>query len=185
MTKLPERHPMKSFVILTALFLYLPAAHAQASLRQSVVTKACGNDQVDFDVQIENAPQSNLQPEPGKALVYVISQVWSSVKVGMDSGWVGANKGHSYISFSADPGEHHLCGDWKKGGGSKGRKISLTSFLAEPGKVYFLRARMVPTWKGDLRGSNGFDLELINPDQGEFLLESLPHSTSHPKKQIP
>jgi hypothetical protein len=173
---------MKPFMILTVLFLYLPVARGQASPPSSIATRACGQGQFGFEAQTENSPQSNLQPEPGKAMVFVISQVWTPIKVGMDSVWVGANKSHSYISFSADPGEHHLCADWKVGGGSKIRAISLSSFIAEAGKIYFFRARAVPTWRADVKGSPSFDLELINPDQGKLLLESLPHSTSHPKE---
>jgi hypothetical protein len=173
---------MKPFLILIVLALFSPLSPAQASPVPSIATKACGTDQVDFVVQTENSPQGNPQPEPGKAMVVVISQVWSPIKVGMDSRWVAASNGHSYISFSADPGEHHLCALWRVGGGSKGTNISLASVIAESGRTYFFRARMVPTWRGDLKGFNGFDFELINPDQGQFLLESLLPSTSHPKK---
>jgi hypothetical protein len=76
-------------------------------------------------------------------MVFVISQVWRPIKVGMDSRWVGAGNGHTYISFSVDPGEHHFCAEGKFFLGSKGKQISLTSFVAEPGKTYFLRARLV------------------------------------------
>jgi hypothetical protein len=100
----------------------------------------------------------------------------------MDGNWIGANAAHSYISIAADPGEHHFCVEGKFFMGSKGEQIALTSLVAEPGKTYFLRARLVPTWRVDRKASNVFDFELINPDQGKYLMEASAYSTSHPKR---
>lgn len=172
---------MKPFLLLSALLLSLPLAQAQSST-PSVATKACGQDRVDFDVRTENFAQPSLQPDPGKALIFVISEAWKPMRVGMDGNWIGANPAHSYSSISADPGEHHFCVEGKFFLGSKGEQISLTSFVAEPGKTYFLRARLVPTWRVDRKASNLLDLELINADQGKYLVETSSYSTSRPKK---
>jgi hypothetical protein len=99
----------------------------------------------------------------------------------MDGNWVGASRAQSYISFSADPGEHHFCVDGKFFSGSKGKQISLTSLDVESGKTYFLQARL-HFWQPIGNFYTAFDLELLNLDQGKYLLEILPYSTSHPKK---
>jgi hypothetical protein len=174
--------PMKPLLVLAALFLSSHLAYGQSSPASSIVTKACGPDEIAFDVQTESSSQPALQPQPGKALVFVISQVWRPLRVGMDGSWVGADAAHSYLSFSVDPGEHHFCAEGKLFSASKGKQISLNSFVVESGKTYFLRARMVPTWRVDTKARDLFDLELINPDQGQFFLETLPHSVSHPRK---
>lgn len=173
---------MKPFLLLSALLSSLPLACAQSSPTPSIATKVCGPDQVNFAVRTEDSPQPALQPEPGKALVFVISQVWKPVRVGMDGNWIGSNAGHSYTSISVNSGEHHFCVEGKFFLGSKGKQVSLTSFVAEPDKTYFLRARLVPTWRGDANASKLFDLDLINADQGKYLLETLPYSVSRPKK---
>ncbi len=171
-------------IFLTVFSLCLSSANAQSpSSASSVAAKACGKDQVDFDVRTENPPQSALQPEPGKALIFVISQVWKPIRVGMDGAWIGANGAHSYMSIPVNPGEHHVCVEGKFFLGSKGKQVSLTSVDVEPGKTYFLQARLIPTWQGDTKASDLFEFQLINPDEGKFLLEKLPYSTSQPKKK--
>lgn len=174
---------MKPFLLLSVLLFSLPLACAQSSSTPSIATKVCGPDQVNFAVRTEDSPQPVLQPEPGKALVFVISEILKPMRAGMDGGWVGANAAQSYFSFSVDPGEHHFCAEGKFFLGSKGKRISLTSFVAESGKTYFLRARLFPDFPVEHgRFPIFFDLELINPDQGEYLVETSPHSISYPKK---
>jgi len=52
----------------------------------AAVRAACGSDNVRFKVSSRVQPPT-AQPEPGKALVYVVEQF--------------------------EPGEHHLCTDWQ------------------------------------------------------------------------
>jgi len=173
---------MRPLILFGAFVLCSPFANAQSPSVSSVATKACGQDHVDFDVRTQSSSQSALQPEPGKALILVISQVWKPIRVGMDGAWLGANAAHSYMLFSAEPGEHHLCVEGTFFSGSRGRQVSLNAFVAEAGKTYYLQARLIPTWRTDTKASGLFEFQLINPDEGKFLLERLPYSTSHPKK---
>jgi len=62
--------------------------------------------------------------------------------VGLDGQWIGATNGNSYFYFSVDPGEHHLCTNWQ--GFSflgKTRAAGALHFTAEPGGVYYFRAK--------------------------------------------
>ena len=89
----------------------------------AAATTACGPVGDRLKVNSENAKGLLTQPEPGKALVYVIEDdgvanriiggniTW---RVGLDGAWVAALKRHSpYTTFSVTPGEHHLCVNWQ------------------------------------------------------------------------
>lgn len=177
---------MKSALV---MFLFTVSAFAQDS---SVVAaeSACGPRDTHFDVttNTNNDPHSLLQPETGKALVYVVEdQKFKVVKdvttrVGVDGAWVGANRGNSYLSFSVEPGEHHLCADWISDFLPHGRLVSLDSFTAEPGKVYYFRARTSasPT-SGKAGDGASIDLDLVNSDEGKLLVASASLSVSHSK----
>jgi hypothetical protein len=164
---------MKAIAVLSSVLLCLPLARALSPSTSSIAAKAGGQQQVEFEVHTEKPPQA----ESGKAQIIVINQVWSSNRVGMDGSWVGANSAHSYLAFSVVPGEHHFCAEWKSG-----KPRTFTSLTAEPGKTYYLRMRILPEWRGDAKGANAFDLGPISPDEGQYLIESLPRSVSQPKK---
>lgn len=84
----------------------LPAAEA-----------ACGPSKTKFVVETQAGPHTLQQPEPGKALVYIMEeQKFKAVldvtaRAGLDGRWVGANRGNAYLFFSVEAGEHHLCTD--------------------------------------------------------------------------
>lgn len=63
-------------------------------------------------------------------------------KVGMDGNWMGANHGNSYLLFTADPGEHHLCLNWQSVFVVRSRAFAMANFTAEEGKTYYFRARV-------------------------------------------
>jgi hypothetical protein len=174
-----------------ALLVILFAACAFAQdLSVTAAESACGPRNIHFDITTNrrNDQHSLLQPEPGKALVYVVEDQKflvikdATTRVGVDGAWVGANRGNSYLSFSAEPGEHHLCTDWISGFLPNGRLVSLTSFIAEPGKVYYFRARTSasPT-SGKAGDGASVDLDLVNSDEGKLLVASSRPSVSHPK----
>jgi hypothetical protein len=96
----------------------------------------------------------------------------------MNGTWLGANRGNTYLFFSVDPGEHHFCVDWTSSG-SPGRLVSLASLIAEPGKVYYLRARA----NGGRYTFPSLDLELVNSDEGKLLVASSASSQSAIKKR--
>jgi len=90
---------------------------------------------------------------------------------------VGANRGNSYLFFSAVPGEHHLCVNWQSRFVSRSEVFAMANLTAEAGKVYYFRVRVFP---GEAEFS--FDLDLVNSDQGKYLVASSAYSAAHPKK---
>ena len=162
----------------TLLFVALLAstAFAQDQAAIAAAQSSCGPKDTQFDVRTETGPHAMPQVSGDKALVFVVQDVgqlrcWGcTTKVGIDGAWVGATKGNSYLSFSVEPGEHHLCA--RSGG------VALANFTAEAGKVYYFRARTI---RG-VAGSYSFDLDSINSDQGKLLVASSPSSLSQAKK---
>jgi len=146
---------------------------------------ACGSDAVKFNVRSsEGRPPA--QPEPGKALVYVVEQYerpgnelgTPTVRVGLDGAWVGANRGTSHLFFPIEAGEHHLCSDWQSAPFWIGARVSLTSLTAEPGQTYYFRARVMESspsvWT--------LDLDPVNSDEGRLLVGTSPLSDYRQKK---
>lgn len=175
-------------VVLLASF-----AFAQNPDRVPHAPSACGPLNAEFQTKIDYNQSADFQPESGKALVFVVEdQKFHAAKevtarIGLDGAWVGATHGDSYIFFPVDPGEHHLCADWRSTLLSNGRRVSLFGFTAEPGKIYYFRARTMggPSSmldRSSLDESASFDLELVNDDEGKLLVSNSPYSASHPKK---
>ena len=169
------------------------SAFTQNSDRVPHAQPACGPLNAEFQIKMDNSQSPGFQPESGKALVYVAEdQKFQAAKevtarIGLDGAWVGATRGESYIFFSVDPGEHHLCADWRSTLLSDGRRVSLFGFTVEAGKVYYFRVRTTggPSSMLDRSGldeSASLDLDLINSDEGKLLVSTSPHSDSRPKK---
>jgi hypothetical protein len=176
-----------AFLFPTFLLSTLTFAQDQSPL--AAAEAACGPKDVQFAAQA--APSQPLaQPDAGKSLVYVV-EVFDKVvgeisrptlRVGVDGKWVGAGKGNSYISFSIDPGEHHLCANWQSHWKRLSNEEAFNGFTADPGKTYYFRARI-----NEIGGSGGasnfsLDLEPLNVDQGKYLIASSAWSASQPKK---
>lgn len=172
------------------IFLFAISAFAQ-DLSVVAAESACGPSNIPFGVttKANNGQQPLQRPDPGKALVYVVEdqkfKVMNDVttRVGVDGTWVGANRGNSYFSFSLQPGKHHLCTDWLSSFVPNGRLVSLTSFNAESGAVYYLRDRISasPSSRGAGAGAS-IDLDLVNEDEGKLLVTSSVLSISRQKK---
>jgi hypothetical protein len=98
------------------------------------------------------------------------------LRVGLDGKWVGAAKGDSYLSFSVDPGEHHLCTRWQSHWKRFSDKAAFAGFTADSGQIYYFRARII-------EGQNNFalDFEPVNGDEGKYLVASSAVSVSKPK----
>jgi hypothetical protein len=156
---------------------------------KGVIARACGPESVTFNV--ENLPKAPLgKPETDKALVYVIQdrrlvadclKCNPTVRIGVDGNWVGAQHHDSWLSFSVQQGVHHLCADlqaMEKEQSADPKRISLTSFTAEPSTVYYFRVRTT----NDTVGWTTVDIEAINRDEGELLVTSYPTSSSVPRK---
>jgi len=169
------------------LFLALTVTgFAQAPTGDSSV---CGPLDVRFDAQTA-AGQPPAQPEPGKALIYVIEDFKKApgefgnptIRVGLDGAWMGATRANSYLFFSVDPGEHHLCTSWQS---HLKRLSSLASFshvTAQAGNTYYFRARITYVSAGNAVASMDLNLESVDPDEGRFLVASNQMSSSHPQK---
>src|ERR1700683_4199892 len=128
-----------------AVVLFSISAFAQ-NLSAAAAESACGPSNIQFAIKTSNNAHQLAPPDPGRALVYVVEDQKFKVvndvttRVGVDGAWGGANRGDSYFSFAVEPGKHHLCTDWISDFLPGGRLVSLTSFTAESGSVYYLRA---------------------------------------------
>ena len=183
-------NPMKIAVI----GLLVSLAFASSSLAQDVSTfpaqAACGPMNVEFRIKSGNQPPIP-QVQPGKALVYVVEEqkfrAFNDVtaRMGLDGVWVGANRGNSYLFFSVEPGEHHLCTDWISDLLPNHRLVSVANFTAEPGKSYYFRVRTSGGPSSMARSGDAatIDLDLINTDEGKLLVSMSSFSASEPKKQ--
>lgn len=167
------------------LVLFL-AASAFAQNAPQIPT-ACGPLDAKFDAQAE-VGQPAAQLEVGKALVYV-AEVFTkapgelsnpTLRVGIDGAWMGATRPNSYLAFSVEPGEHHLCTSWQSRLQRLSKLAAFTGFSAEPGKVYYFRERITYSGYGNSANMN-LELEPVNPDEGQFLIASYKPSTSHQK----
>ncbi len=166
---------------LIAMFLAVSAFGQQES---GALAAACGPKGTSFDVKLDRSQHALAQPEPGKALVYFIQDFGNvnclgscmTTKIGLDGAWVGANQDNSYFYVSVEPGEHHVCANPQSHVGRISRIVALAHFTAEPGKVYYFRARAT-------MGGNQilFDLDPVDSEQAKYLISSYPLSTAHPK----
>jgi hypothetical protein len=177
------------------VLLFAAFAFAQDPSTKTAAQAACGPANVNFDTKSDSTQRPTPQPDAVKAIVYVIADLGQCsdcgrpslesknvenavIKVGMDGRWVGASRGNSYLLVSAEPGDHHMCLNWQSSLEERSRAFAMTSFTAEAGRIYYLRARLFPGGDGDY----SFDLDLINTDEGKYLVASSAFSVSHPKK---
>jgi hypothetical protein len=166
------------------LILFAAAAFAQDQAAITAAQAACGPKDIRFDATEDATQHPTPQPEPGKALVYLIQDLGevqcsgcALTKVGLDGTWMGANQGSSYTFFPADPGERHLCVNWQSRLGWRSRAFAMANFTAEAGHVYYFHTRISVS-----RYIYAFDLEPVNSDEGKYLVASSAFSVSHPKK---
>src|SRR5579859_48548 len=170
---------MKTFL---AAMLLSCVAFAQDDAAIAKAKAACGPDDVFFSVKTSEGSHPAATVEPGKALVYVIGQDFACsgcgkvVRIGLDAAWAAAVDFGSYTSFSVEPGEHHLCTNWQSFFAGSKKPVGLANLTAEAGKVYYFRVR-VPALNHPV-----IDLDLVNADEGQYLVASSKMSESHPKK---
>ncbi len=149
---------------------------------------SCGSASVQFEIKTEKK-RPLAQPAPDKALVYVVENLRAgcflcdtTTKIGLDGTWMGATKGNSYLSFSLDPGEHHLCAKLQSESSSS-ETTSLASFIADAGGTYYFRVRLTDqnnSGKGGVQWA--LDLDPLDRDQGQFMIESYEASSYRKKK---
>lgn len=186
---------MKAVLTFVPLVLLAVPTMAQTIPEPAPPSSPCGPANVKFDVKLDHSQHSLSEPEPGKALVYVIEVFqrppaeWGltpTIRVGLNGKWMGANRGTSYLSFPVDPGESHLCTNWQSIQKDLSHQHALTSFVAEAGKTYFFRVqtRFETYARGALHPDEvwTFDLQPINSDEGKNFIAASPRSVSQPKK---
>ena len=165
---------MKRFM----LVLSVCAAPAIAQDRSADLRAAagCGPAAAEFSVKVDKNQHVVTQPEPGKALVFMIAQEDPedsykigdiTTRVGLDGTWVGANYGESYLSFPLVPGEHHVCVDWQSSLASRQQLSEAAELTAESGKTYYFRTWILPS---GLTGGHREKLWLKQVDSAEGLL---------------
>jgi hypothetical protein len=168
-------------IVFVAMFF---AVSAFAQNTSSRIPPACGPQNVSLDVKLDDSQHSIVQPDPGKAHVYFIQS--KSAKpyalggtvvsmIGIDGTWVGENKENSYFSVSVEPGERHLCVNVRAT--YLGHAMELSHFIAEAGKVYYFRERVVPTPAGVY-----LFLDPVDSDEAKYLIATYPLSVSQTKK---
>jgi hypothetical protein len=180
---------MKATLVFSLMFTLALAASAFAQAPDlQAAEAACGPAGVQFETQT-STDHTLPQMEPGKSLVYVV-EIFDknagqlsrpTLRVGIDGKWTGAVKGSSYLSFSVDPGEHHLCANWQSHWKHFSQKAAFTSFSADAGKSYYFRAHIVESGPN---GSGNFTLDLdpVNGDEGKYLVGSNFLAVSHAKQ---
>lgn len=160
------------------LLLLVSAAPVIAQDRSADLRAAagCGPQATEFSVKVDKNQHVVKQPEPGKALVYVIAQESPedsynigdiTTRVGLDGAWIGANYGQSYLSFPLAPGEHHVCVDWQSSLASRQQLSGAADLTAEAGKTYYFRTLILPS---GLTGGPHEELWLKQVDSAEGLL---------------
>jgi hypothetical protein len=181
------------FPALAFFFAALPSP-AQDQAAAARAAAGCGPVKTEFDVKTDKSKHPAPQPEEGKALVYVFEQVKTddlgfaiggvTTKVGLDGAWVGANQSQSYFFFPAAPGDHRLCTNWQSSLSGRSKLGSALSFSAEPGKVYYFRARVHALTNREDGREHDFavKLEPLDPAEAQLLISTLALSSSHPKK---
>jgi hypothetical protein len=167
------------------LALAVNASHAQLP-GLNVYAAACGSTQANFTVKHKPATSDPTQPPPGKALVYIVEMMpdlaiyTRKVNIGLDGAWIGATDASTHISFTIDPGPHHLCAVYqgKVAGMDEEGRILLLHLNAQAGHVYYLRYHGM--FLKDTPGIAFF--EPVDEDEGPFLVQRTEQATSTLKK---
>ena len=153
----------------------------------------CGAENVRFNVSTDVEKQPLPAVEAGKALVVFVQDDGSfgshprpTTRFGIDGKWVGATHANSFFYAQVDPGEHHVCANWQNRVELFGtpRSTAATSFTAESGKVYYIRARDMGLTdrSGAFLAQPEVELESINADEGQVLMHSFAFSAFRMKK---
>jgi hypothetical protein len=150
-----------------------------AQARATTLPDACGDDKVKFDVKTENSKTVPAPPTDGKAQIVFIENenqpigpfMHATVRFGIDGAWVGADNGNSYFALSVDSGVHHLCANWQSV--IKGKNVDLTSFTAEPGKIYYFASNVTVESESVVN----FGLSQLNEDEAKYRIKASKFST--------
>jgi hypothetical protein len=186
---------MKSRLVCFLLcFSLVSAIPSQAKKK---LPDACGDEKVNFDVNIEKDQPAPPAIEPGKGQIIFIettetalgcrmltlSSCDPTIRFGLDGAWAGATRGNSYFAVSVNPGAHDLCAVLGKG-------IGAETVNVEAGKAYYYYARFtveketrhVTVSQTESSASKSLDFIIVDEKQGSDLVKDSRLSTSKPKK---
>lgn len=178
---------MKWMWSLLICLVVTPFAAAQDAPTVTQAEFACGSFHVNFLVDRSGSQHPLATPIAGKAQIYIIEDwippgisnlfnISPTIRVGLDGKWVGADQENSYLFFTVEPGEHHLCVSTQ----SKFHQphdVALYGFDAMPDRRYFFRVRMPR-----IENTTALLLDPLNADEAQLLLARYPHATSTVKK---
>lgn len=96
------------------------------------IAPACGPDEVQFEAH-PSKDRSNPATDSDAAKLHVIQIIRTpfympesvTIRIGLDSKWIGATRGNSYVTSPVGPGEHHLCVQWQSTWKSRSDKVEL------------------------------------------------------------
>jgi hypothetical protein len=147
---------------------------------------ACGSTEANFTVKRDTGSSTPAQVPPGKALVYIIESmqnypfVTKKVNIGLDGAWFGATDANTHVSFTVDPGVHHLCAVYQGHAESMDNEghTLLLRLNTQAGHIYYVRYHAL-----FLKDSPGIAFfEPIDEDEGQYLVQSTEEATSTLKK---
>jgi hypothetical protein len=183
---------MKPFFVLLLMPFFAVAQSPSTTQRPSATdpatiaaaTAACGSDSVQFEVKADTQPP-NFEPDPARAKVFIAESfspqgtgfAEPTLRIGQDGNWIGATRPTSWLAFTVEPGEHHLCVRWQSRLSNFSQLLALANFTAEAGKVYYFRSRVLSLGRSYL-----LDLDPVNEDEGRYLVLSSTHSDPRQKK---
>ena len=175
---------MKMATVTMLVFAACGVLRAQTT--NAVLATSCGPLNEIFQVRKAADPKAPIMTDRQAVIYFVqtqprtcINDCSATVRVGLDGSWAGATRGNSFLSLAIPAGDHHVCSNWQKRIGKVEVKTQLTDFVAEPGKVYYFRTRVVNPTTETLPE---FTLERINADEGKLLVASYAMSESKRSK---
>ena len=166
----------------------------QAQGAKVILPKACGDDNVRFDVSTQKGQPPPAAPEAGKAQLVFIETMEKGgytcighcpefvTRVGLNGAWIGANKGNSFFAYTVDPGEYHLCVDWQSARGKLRRKVGMDAFILDPGTVYYYQVKVKSIMMSDTYSELDLKLVALSQDEANYLFPLSALSISKPKK---
>ena len=184
---------MRKILVLSACLLIGSDASAQNANAIKQAATACGDSSVNFHVK-KHHTYGAVPPVPkGEARIYVFEAIdgivtnngaaepldfnengppyyKATIRVGMDGQWIGADKGNSYLFFSAEPGEHHLCANWQSGWVGLNHLIQLAGISVQADQTYYFLAIPIE----DSLGLGLLNLRPLDSDEAQLMLVEYP-----------
>jgi hypothetical protein len=175
--------PILKLLVFSVALISLPVL-----AQDNTAGPGCGDPSAKFSVSTNDPSKPSAQPDSGKALVFIIEDDSNfnsfpkpTTRAGVDRKWVGATHGNSWLSFSVDPGEHHLCASWQTSVVlGKGKQTSAAHFTAEPGGIYYFEVKN-KFFQSQYGSVGEMTLDPLDSDEGQVLARKYHMVTSQPK----